>query len=357
MDQATEQQVKIAGVRYKRVTRHRMETTVIDGVPSTRRVPYDHWEPQPPREWDEVILRGVTAVAVAFTLIAVAATTASVGGLLSRMVPSVVAYAMGAVFTLAWLYCLGIEWLNRIAPERARPARIAGWVALLISMGAVFTYGHTLDQPWAGGFGACIDMLAKGSWWLLLRQHAVPLDEGVAHWVTDQEQRLAGRELLAARLLRLNRRAAYQRAVGRPEFQAATAILDAAETAPAELSGQRPDATGRTDNPTAEPVSAPAPAPAPAAPPVPPAPPVSGHTDTADNGPADTSGQGPAPTHISGGSMAATIRQAITDDPAISDEELTDHVRAVHGDRPALADTVRRTRARELAKLKKRPAS
>jgi hypothetical protein len=55
--------------------------------------------------------------------------------------------------------------------------------------------------------------------------------------------------------------------------------------------------------------------------------------------------------------MAATVRQAITDDPAISDEDLTDLVRDAHGDRPNLADTVRRTRAREVAKLKKRPAS
>jgi hypothetical protein len=355
-----EQQPRIPGVKYRRVTRYRTETTVIDGVPSTRRVPYADWEPVPPRDWDEVVLRGITAVAILFTVIAVVATTASVGGLLSAMVPALVAYAMGAVFTLAWLYCLGFEWLDRIAPHRARPAKVAGVVVLLISMGAVFTYGYGLGQPWAGGFGATIDLLAKGSWWLLLRQHAVPLDEGVAHWVTDQEQRLAGRELLSARLLRLNRRAAYQRAVGGTEFQAATAILAAADTSTAlgETSGQRPGASGRTDTPAPEPVPAPAPAP-----PAPPVPPASGRQDTADTAVPATSGHAdhgaptPHPTPISGGSMAATVRQAITDEPAISDEVLTDLVRDAHGDRPNLADTVRRTRAREVAKLKKRPAS
>jgi hypothetical protein len=352
-----EQQPRIPGVKYRRVTRYRTETTVIDGIPSARHVPYADWEPVPPRDWDEMVLRGVTAVAVAFTLIAVVATTASVGGLLSKMVPALVAYAMGAVFTLAWLYCLGFEWLDRIAPHRARPAKVAGVVVLLISMGAVFTYGYGIGQPWAGGFGATIDLLAKGSWWLLLRQHAVPLDEGVAHWVTDQEQRLAGRELLGTRLLRLNRRASYQRAVGGPEFQAATAILAAADTSAAlgEMSGQGPGASGRTGTPAPAPAPAPGPA---AAPPAPPAPPVSGHGAPPDNGVADTSGHGaPTPTPISSGSMAATVRQAITDDPTISDEDLTDLVRAVHGDRPNLADTVRRTRAREVDKLKKRPAS
>lgn len=196
MDEATEQQPRVPGVKYQKVTRHRTQTTVIDGIPSTRQVPYAGWEPVPPREWDDLILRGVTGVAIGFTGIAVVAGTASLGGLLDPLVPSVVAYSMGSVFALAWLYCLGIEWLNRTAPGRARPAKVAGWVAVVISMGAIAAYGHTLHQQWAGGFGAGIDLLAKGSWWLLLREYAVPLDADVAHWVDDQEQKLAGRALL-----------------------------------------------------------------------------------------------------------------------------------------------------------------
>lgn len=146
MDEATEQ--RIPGVKYRKVRLHRTETTVIDGVPSTRRVPYDGWEPVPPREWDDLILRGVTGVAIGFTAVAVAGGTASLGGLLDPLVPSLVAYGMGSVFAVAWMFCLAIEWLNRTAPDRARPARIAGWFFLLLSMCAVAAYGHTKDALW-----------------------------------------------------------------------------------------------------------------------------------------------------------------------------------------------------------------
>ncbi|MGW3735179.1 hypothetical protein [Streptomyces sp. NPDC005148] len=311
MDEATEQP-RTPGVKYRKVTRHRQETTVIDGVPSTRRVPYDAWEPVPPREWDEMILRGVTGLTVGITLIAVVATTASVGGLLSKMVPEPVAYGMGFVFIAAWLSCLAWEWLSRINPEQAQPARVAGWVALAISMGAVFTYGHTLNQPWAGGFGSCIDLLSKGLWALLIRHHAVPLDEGVAHWVTEQEQKLAGRELLSARLLRLNRNAAYQRAVGGREFQAADAILNSAETTrvlDASAAPAPPVVPEEKKKEQEEPVS-----------------PV---------------------TEIDRLSIAAVVRTVIANNRKVSDADLVTAVKeAGHPDRPNLADTVRRTALR-----------
>ncbi|MFF1834181.1 hypothetical protein ACFVXE_08240 [Streptomyces sp. NPDC058231] len=318
MDEATDQP-RIPGVKYRKITRHREETTVIDGVPSTRKVPYVAWEPVPPREWDEMILRGVIGLAVVITLIAVVATTASVGGLLSRMVPEPIAYGMGVVFTASWLSCLALEWLSKINPDQAQPARIAGWVALAISMGAVFTYGHTLNQPWAGGFGACIDLLSKGLWALLIRHHAVPLDEGVAHWVTQQEQKLASRELLSGRLLRLNRRAAYQRAVGGVEYQAAGAILANAQTT--------------TSLPPAEQT----PEPAPSAP----VPPAAGQGGDEQQAPV------PPVTEIDRQSIAAIVREVIAQNSKVSDADLVTAVKeAGHPDRPNLADTVRRTALR-----------
>jgi hypothetical protein len=311
MDEVTEPQERLRGVRYEKVTRFRMETTVIDGVPSTRRVAYQAWEPAPPRDWDELILRGVTGLAIAVTVIAVVATTASVGGLLDALVPSAVAYSTGVVFTSAWVACLGVQWLNRVNPERAKPAMIGGWVALAISMGAVFAYGHTLHQPWAGAFGACIDLLAKGLWALLIGHHAVPLDAGVAHWVTEQEQKLAGRELLSARLLRLNRNAAYQRAVGGREFQAADAILNSAETARAL------DASAA------------------------PAPPVVPEKQKEQEEPV------PSVTEIDRQSIAGVVRTVIAHNPKVSDADLVTAVKeAGHPDRPNLADTVRRTALR-----------
>lgn len=393
MEQAPTQQPRVEGVKYRKVRRQRQEVTVIDGVTSTRTVGYDGWEPVPPREWDELILRGVTGIAIAFTGIAVAGGTASLGGLLDPLVPSVVAYGMGSVFAVAWMFCLAIEWLNRTAPDRARAAKVAGWLFLLLSMGAVAAYGHTLKQEWAGAFGACVDLVAKGSWWLLLREYAVPLDAGVAHWVQDQEQRLAGRALLASRVRRLNHRAAYQRAVGGAEFQAADAML-----AHAEARRSLPEAA---PDPVAEPApvapAAPAPQPVPTPAPVPPvAPPVAAPVPSAPVGsgqppgagsaqvtppPASpappTSGPGPAVaavevpdpsgpvqavagpvpsatpvvpvppvSAIAGGSIAATIRELVATEPDISDADLTTRVAAVHGQRPNLAETVRRTRSK-----------
>jgi hypothetical protein len=294
-------------------------------------VAYDGWEPVPPREWDELILHGVTGIAVTFTAIAVVGGTASLGGLLHPLVPAVIAYGMGSVFAIAWMYCLGIEWLNRTAPDRARPAKIAGWFFLLLSMGAVAAYGHTLHQQWAGGFGACVDLVAKGSWWLLLREYAVPLDAGVAHWVGEQEQKLAGRALLAARVRRLNRQAAYQRAVGGAEYQAADAILGRAEAARNLTPPDEPPPVVRT---VSEPVSAAVPPPSGQPQPTPY--PVSG----------DKPGTVP-PVEITRPSMAEICRKEIAANSDVSDAELVAAVKAAgHPDRQNLADSVRRTAQR-----------
>jgi hypothetical protein len=344
MDEVTEQQARVPGVRYKKVRRFRLETTVIDGIPSTRPVPYRVWEPQPPREWDDVILRALTAIAVGFLMVAVVATAASIGGLLSTMVPKLVAYGMGAMFTLAWIYCLGIEWLNRVAPERARPAMVGGWIALLISMGAVYTYGNTLGHQEAGVVGAFIDLLAKGSWWLLLRHHAVPLSEGVAHWVTDREQQLAGRALLGTRIARLNRRAAYQAAIGGREFEAASAILTAAEPNPAAVTAPAPQVAVPVPAPVAPPVDPPVvppttPVQAAAVPP--PTAPVSAPGD--ENEQAET-----APVRqISLPSFAQICRDEIAADRKVTDAALrTAAIAAGHPDKPSLLDTLRRTAQR-----------
>lgn len=369
MDQAPHQQPRIEGVKYRKVRLYRSVTTEIDGIPSTRREPYDGWEPVPPREWDELILRGVTGVAIGFMGMAVIAGTASIGGLLDPLVPTVIAYGAGSVFAIAWLYCVAIEWLNRTAPERARPAKIAGWFFLVLSMCAVAAYGHTLNQPWAGGFGACIDLVAKGASWLLLREYAVPLDAGVAHWVNEQEQKLAGRALLAGRVRRLNRRAAYQRAVGGAEFQAADAMLTHAETrrslpeaaaepAPEPVPAPAPAVVAPPAAPAAPPAApaqAPAPAPVPPVVPAAPAPvtpPAQPGSSVPPVPPADEQGdepQAPVPpvSDISRPAIAAICRTEIGKDVEVTDAALVAAVLAAgHPDRPNLADTVRRTAQR-----------
>ncbi|MFJ4469529.1 hypothetical protein ACIP2X_18830 [Streptomyces sp. NPDC089424] len=374
------------GARRKRVKVQRPDTTVIDGRPSTRMVTTVEWVALPPRDWDEIIRRGATAVAVVVTLLAAAGTTASVGGLLGRMLHPGVAYTVGAVFTSSWLVCLGIEHIERVDAARAARARNAGWIMLLIGMGAVITYGHEMEQLPAGVVGSCLDLAAKGLWWLIMGLDRVQLDAGVAHWVAEQEQHMAGRFLLGTRLARLNRRAVQMRASG-PEFQAAEAILAQAAGQPQQLqaadtsgqvdpapapgqghvSGPVPDPSGPAPStpppPPATPAPPTAPVPPPAAP-VPPAPPVtpvgagaSGSSEQQAEPKQDESTT-PGLRPVGPLSIAAAVRQARTEDPKQSDADMVARVLELRGgddggDRVKFTDTVTRTRRRQESKERK----
>ncbi|MFD0209160.1 hypothetical protein ACFVH9_08480 [Streptomyces hirsutus] len=381
-DTPHEQQPREPGVRYRRETRWRTVATVIDGVPSTHEEPYYVDVPVPPKDWDDVIVRGVTGLAVVVTVFAFVGTSASVGGLLDRTLNPVIAYGLGLVYTASWLGCLGLEWVEgRVDPDRAKPARLAGWAALAISMGAVFIYGHTLGHSWAGAAGACIDLWAKGLWKLLMKRHEVRLPKGVANWVVHQEQKAAGLAIVTDRIRRLNRRAAYSRAVGGREYQAAQAALTAESTAalprpdtsgqpapaPARpaappLSGQDPaPVSGHVPDPAGPPPVVPSSPPVPSAPsvpppaaPAPPAPPVV----PAGLGASGSSGQpvgGPTLHTVGPLSIAAAVRQARTEDPKQSDADMAARVKELRGgddggDPVKFAETVRRTRQRQESK-------
>ncbi|WP_051854713.1 hypothetical protein [Streptomyces sp. NRRL B-1347] len=377
---AEDQQPRIPGVKYRKARRERDETTVINGIPSTRKVPYDAWERVPPRDWDEVILRGVVTVTIGITVLAICATTGSIGGLLSRIIPAGLAYTVGVVFSLTWLSCMGVEWLQRTNTRAARVPQVASWIALGIGMAAVGTYGYVLDQRAAGAVGACVDLLSKGLITLVMSLYRVELDEGVEQWVADREQEVTARARLATRLRRLNSQAAYTRAVGGVEYDAADAMLamvqqqqvTAPDPGPDGPSGQHPAASAPAAG--SAPV-APAPAPAPAAaapqhapsmavqPPTPAAPPSGQPSAPAvPPVPAPTGGTGeqqggtPPVTPIGEG-IAGTVRRYLAEHPETFGKEpltpeqlldMTDAVRQANGDRPTLTDTVRRTRDREV---------
>lgn len=381
----TPEQPRIPGVRYRKVTRYRMETTTIDGQSETREVPYEAWEPVPPRDLDSLVLRAVTGVAIGATALAIVGTTASVGGLLGHVVPSPVAYSVALVFDAVWLACLGIEWLERLDPKRARPARNAGWAALLISMGAVYAYGDVLGEPVAGAAGATVGLLAKGLWALVLRHYAVPLSDGVAFWFRRQEERVTARAAIANRLRRLNRNDAYLQAAYPETAKAAEAVMTTHPAPALTGSDTSPPVSGqsyvpvsghkRETVPSGQPVPPPvqpAPPVPPTAPPAPPAPPVPptgglGHPEEsvqdAEQGPGGESpaggGTSPDLRPVGGSaSIAGTIRALLAEGPDITDQDLITRVATVHGDggEPVrFADTVTRTRRR--IEKKKRKAS
>lgn len=324
------------GVRYRRVTKQREVATVIDGIRTIHIEDYEVDEPVPPTDWDTIVLRGVIGIAVSLIVLAFLGTATAAGGLLSDLLHPVIGHLLGLVFTAIWLGCLGLEWLDgRIDPDRAVPARVAGWIALALSMGAVIVYGHTRGVVWVGVAGACIDLSAKAFATLVLRRYQVRLSKGVANWVIEQEQRAAGRALVSDRLRKLGRGEAYRRAVGGPEYQAAEAIFASSPSTPAVA----PPPSGQPDRTASAQAT-------------PPTPPVSGTgTDTGPDNPGEDTEHASSVRLISVPSIAAMARRALEANPRMlsGDPGFYERVLEVHPD--AVADSVRRTVARERKKL------
>ncbi|MBA0053477.1 hypothetical protein E0L36_22135 [Streptomyces sp. AJS327] len=333
-------QPRIPGVRYRKETRCREEVVEIDGQPEPRTVEYTVWVPVPPRDWDRIIVNALTCAAIIVTLLAVTGTTAGIGTLLAALIPAFIAYGVALIFDVVWLACVAVEWLERLDPARAKAARTAGWVSLGISMGAVIAFGHHYNETVAGVVGSMVSLLAKGLWVFVLRYHAVPLSDSVAFWLNRRRQKAAASLALAKQMRRLDAYDAYMAAAFGPE--AARAHQISARTAPA-LSHLADAAPWTVPDPSGTPSGH-------AAPPAPtsgPLPDQGGQEEDSgpDNGD-ETVLQFEKPA------KAETIRAALIEDAAISDEDLLTKVIKVHGkpatekERRRLAETVRRTRQR-----------
>ncbi|MGC0418356.1 hypothetical protein [Embleya sp. AB8] len=225
MDETTDE--RLPGVRYRKVTRTRQESVTIDGHTRTRDVPYDAWVPRQPRDWDAVVLRGVTGVAAVVTVLTVTGTTAAIGGLLAPLLVGEIAYSIAVVFDVVMLCCIALEWLERFDRARAWAPRNAGWTCLAISMGAIITFGREHGHLAAGVAGAFLPLLGKVLWALVLRQYAVPLSDGVAYWLTARREEIGARAALSAQLRRLDAQTAHTHAAYGLEAAARTAAITA----------------------------------------------------------------------------------------------------------------------------------
>ncbi len=180
--------------RTRTVERSRLVPHTIDG---TTHLVLDRYKvdiPQPPRDWDRIVLTGVTAAAAVIGVASIVWSTASIGSLLDLVVPlTAAAYAAALVFDLVWLSCMALEWLARYDQDRAALPRRAGYVALGIAMGAVGAHGWISGEFAIGCVAAAVSGLAKVMWTVVLRHHAKPLDAFTQQWVDAERAKAGGR--------------------------------------------------------------------------------------------------------------------------------------------------------------------
>lgn len=195
-----------------------------------------------PRDWDRAVLAGVAAGTGLLLTLAVTWSTASIGALLALSgVIAAVAYGVAAVFDAAWIICMALEWLARYDPRKAKAPRIAGFVALGISMAAIAAHGAMAGGKKGiavGIIGAFVSLIAKGVWTLAIRHTAKPLSP-IAEQYVARRQAAAGAELAMAVVDRQLERSrahltAYREAYGTGE----TITIDRPVPDPDKPSGQ-----------------------------------------------------------------------------------------------------------------------
>ncbi|TGZ14720.1 hypothetical protein DV517_62030 [Streptomyces sp. S816] len=181
-------------MKTRRIEREHLVPHTVDGKTRMVRDTETIEIPVPPRDWDQIALSTVTAIVTLLVASCVVWSTVSVGDLLSSVVVAPAAYGAAAVFDLAWIALMIIEWLARYTPTRATKARWGGGIALTIAMAAVGAHGWLAGDAATGIVGAVVSGLAKGTWTILLDYQAMPLDRRTAAFL-EQELAEAGAEL------------------------------------------------------------------------------------------------------------------------------------------------------------------
>jgi hypothetical protein len=153
----------------------------IDG--KTRLIPVEVDTPAPPRDWDQIVLNGVTGIAALVLTASVVWSTASIGDLLARVVHPAAAYGAAVVFDLAWIACMAVEWLARHDADRVTLPRNAGYAALALAMAAVGAHGWIEGHREIGIIGAFVSALAKGLWTVVLNHQTPQLDPRTRAWI------------------------------------------------------------------------------------------------------------------------------------------------------------------------------
>ncbi|MFI5880193.1 hypothetical protein [Streptomyces sp. NPDC051554] len=139
------------------------------------------------------VRRAVTAATVLVVGIALAWSVTSIGALLGLAAPVWVAYLAAGAFDLSWAVLMAAEWSMQY-DDRAKIPRVAGWLALAVSMTAIATEGQLHAGLWIGIIGALISLLAKGLWTVMMMITAHPLSDE-SYQIVQQKRSRAGEEL------------------------------------------------------------------------------------------------------------------------------------------------------------------
>jgi hypothetical protein len=216
-------------MKYKTTTRSR---TVQHGPAGQERPLVETYQvrvPQVPADWDARAVKAATTLVLGLTGIAVVWSTVSIGALLHGGV----GYAAAALFDLAWIVNVLLEWLSRYDKRKRGFSRRLGWGLLGCTMGAILWHGLILHSVPLAVVGAAVSMFAKTLWMGIMRFIDRDLSDLDQQWV-DREISQANAKLAIS---------SVRRQVARAESRATLELL-AAEQTRREFSGLLADEAG-----------------------------------------------------------------------------------------------------------------
>ncbi|MFJ3635240.1 hypothetical protein [Streptomyces sp. NPDC090112] len=169
-------------MKFLKEVRTRLVPRTIDGTTHQVPEPYTVRTPKVPVDKDRLALIGVSGLVLVLTLVAIVWSTYSIGQLLGGG-PG---YAAGAVFDVAWLSVLLLEWLARFDPAKRAFPRKVGWALALVAAGAIFLEGQLAGGWQMALVGAAVSIVAKVLWWAVFKHIDKDLSPGDAAWVAAE---------------------------------------------------------------------------------------------------------------------------------------------------------------------------
>ncbi|RST13473.1 hypothetical protein [Streptomyces sp. WAC05950] len=205
-------------MKFLTETRTRLVPRTIDGTTHDVPEPYTVRTPKVPMDKDRLALMGVSGLVLTLTLVAIVWSTYSIGQLLGGG-PG---YAAGAVFDVAWLSVLLLEWLARFDPAKREFPRKVGWALALVAAGAIYLEGQLAGGWQMALVGAAVSIVAKVLWWAVFKHIDKDLAPGDAAWVAAEMSKANAKLAIAG----ARRQAAKAEVAARLELLAAERDLN-----------------------------------------------------------------------------------------------------------------------------------